>query len=477
MSKTKPLSIFWEESKNEDQFWEKDKRYIPDKMNVIHEGYLQFAKDFSIFGKAKNYFVLLPECLVCFKDETKSEVLRYSLSATFAAISPIKSKDKKEDLGFLIENTTGNCRLFVNDEVDYIIWKRAFSRVGILRYPIDEDYIFKGTLHESDKCQIFLAEKTFDQRLYAIKGEQKSRLDKKAARAMREEIEIRRKFHHPSIVDLYEVYESEKNVYMVMEQMSGGNLCKWIFDLEDHLSLMETKKVMKALLETVHHLHQGHVVHGKITPNNVLVNIKGERHIDIKINDFREACLISRSRGANSPTRRREGEIPHPKDDVFGLGTIFYLLLVGRNYSVNENIHSLRLKKISSKARTLLYQMLAADPQERISAAEANSHPFFDEFDADVTFDVEKRSSVFTNMMKVRTDGFRLFRINKFSRPKEQIRQRVGMPGTTVLPQPAYLGPMDNFYSVYSNPSIHGVSDGMYPVSYTHLTLPTIYSV
>lgn len=42
--------------------------------------------------------------------------------------------------------------------------------------------------------------------------------------AIREEVSILTKLDHPNIVKYYETYEDEKNIYLVMEYIGGGEL-------------------------------------------------------------------------------------------------------------------------------------------------------------------------------------------------------------------------------------------------------------
>lgn len=42
--------------------------------------------------------------------------------------------------------------------------------------------------------------------------------------AIKEEVSILTKLDHPNIVKYYETYEDEKNIYLVMEYIGGGEL-------------------------------------------------------------------------------------------------------------------------------------------------------------------------------------------------------------------------------------------------------------
>jgi len=49
-------------------------------------------------------------------------------------------------------------------------------------------------------------------------------LSKEDKAALEVEIDIMKQVNHPNIVKMYEIYEDEKYVYIVMEMLSGGEV-------------------------------------------------------------------------------------------------------------------------------------------------------------------------------------------------------------------------------------------------------------
>ena len=63
----------------------------------------------------------------------------------------------------------------------------------------------------------------------AIKILEKSRIkDKKDIERISREIKILKKVRHPNIIQLYEIIETEKELYMIMEFCKGGELFDYI---------------------------------------------------------------------------------------------------------------------------------------------------------------------------------------------------------------------------------------------------------
>lgn len=82
-----------------------------------------------------------------------------------------------------------------------------------------------------------------------------------------------------------------------------------------------------------------------------------------------------------------------PQCDVFSAGVIFHVLLTRkalfegsrydevykRNKEMNINYQDPRYAAVDPQAMDLLQRMLLADPKQRISAAQAIRHPYFEQ--------------------------------------------------------------------------------------------------
>ena len=67
-----------------------------------------------------------------------------------------------------------------------------------------------------------------DELQVAVKVLEKSRIkDKKDVERISREIKILKQLHHPNVVQIYEIIETENDLYLVMEFVQGGEL----FDL------------------------------------------------------------------------------------------------------------------------------------------------------------------------------------------------------------------------------------------------------
>jgi len=99
------------------------------------------------------------------------------------------------------------------------------------------------------------------------------------------EIRIMRKLDHPFICKLFEVYESDDNVVMVLELIEGEKLFNYIINAK-RLTEKETAIIMKQLLLILYYLESKKVIHRDIKPENILFKRDDRGRIKIKLIDF-----------------------------------------------------------------------------------------------------------------------------------------------------------------------------------------------
>lgn len=201
--------------------------------------------------------------------------------------------------------------------------------------------------------------------------------------------------NHENLLNLYEVFESENSLYLVMEIYNGGDLVTLIRRNNAVFSPEEIQSYMYDLLKGLKALDELNIMHRDIKPENIMIRTMGDSK-EMIIGDFGLASktdlpkyLLERcgTPGYVAPevANFKSGERLSSKCDIFSLGVIFHILLCrthlfnGSNcdevYSKNKkmdfDLNHPKYNSVDSKAMDLLKKMLHADPHQRISAAQA----------------------------------------------------------------------------------------------------------
>ena len=78
--------------------------------------------------------------------------------------------------------------------------------------------------------------------------------------AIMKEVEILQEIDHPNILKIYEYFEDHQRLYIVMENLLGGELFEKIIKNE-FFNEKEARKIMKNCLEATSYLHNQNIVH------------------------------------------------------------------------------------------------------------------------------------------------------------------------------------------------------------------------
>lgn len=127
---------------------------------------------------------------------------------------------------------------------------------------------------------------------------------------------------HPNIVKLLEYGRDRNRYYLVWELLESASL-RFVLNDVTKLPLEECSAVLRAVGEALLHLHAKSLVHGNLTPANVLVTFGYE----VKLLDIvPSGWLDNPADDLGVPARR-----PDRRDDVFGIGCLAYEMLSGRH--------------------------------------------------------------------------------------------------------------------------------------------------
>ena len=132
---------------------------------------------------------------------------------------------------------------------------------------------------------VYTARDIFTGRGYAIKALNKLGLDSRQRRFQQREIQLHHEAsHHPNVVSLIKIMDSEDTTYVVLEYCPEGDLFSSITEKcfyigNDHL----VKKAFLQVLDAVEFCHSLGIYHRDLKPENILVTDGGHT---VKLADF-----------------------------------------------------------------------------------------------------------------------------------------------------------------------------------------------
>ena len=104
------------------------------------------------------------------------------------------------------------------------------------------------------------------------------------------EIQILIKSDHPNIIKLFEVFESQRSLYLVMEECKGGEIFDRIIDhIQSKQMYSETDAaiIFQQVMSSIEYCHNNGICHRDLKPENILYLNKGsEKDNPIKVIDF-----------------------------------------------------------------------------------------------------------------------------------------------------------------------------------------------
>ncbi|KAJ8317950.1 hypothetical protein KUTeg_003041 [Tegillarca granosa] len=143
-------------------------------------------------------------------------------------------------------------------------------------------YIFGELIDEGEGSKIRKAYAHKMNKTVAVKIIKKQYLSENALKkCVPREITLLQRLNHPALPDLYEVYESDKCLYMIMEYIPNGTLLDFINKM-GNLTEIDARRIFHQLLDVVDFLHRGSIVHRDIKCDNIML----DDHYNIKLIDF-----------------------------------------------------------------------------------------------------------------------------------------------------------------------------------------------
>ena len=197
------------------------------------------------------------------------------------------------------------------------------------------------------------------------------------------EITMMKLMNHPNIMRIYDVYEGEKQLYLILEYVEGGELFDFLVN-RGKLAPLEALGYFKQIIYGLNYAHTFSIIHRDLKPENILIHSLNPPLI--KIADWGMAAFapptlqLETSCGSPhyaSPEIVNGHKYTGTATDIWSCGVILYALLTGRLPFDDKNVRTLLSKVKSGRyempayidplAKDLLSRMLVVDVNKRIS--------------------------------------------------------------------------------------------------------------
>ena len=390
-----------ENEENKEEIDDNIQEAIEEDQCVRYEGYVYKYSQTQKKMK-KTYFRLIGKDLYYYKKkEEKNHRGMHNLSGVFIKKGEDFEYDGKKYMSIVIVYKTEKSYYFDNEE-DFNKWFEKLN-LAVQNKSLFDKYEVRQKIGKGKFGLVKSGINKETHKQVAIKIMAKKNMDKSDLELAKVEIDILKISQHPNIIKLYDIYENENYIYIIMEYCSGGDLLSYFEYYEYELKETKVCEIIHKLSMAIYFLHSYGIVHRDLKPENILMtDLTPEA--DIRLLDFGLSKIIGNEEKCTEPYGTLSFVAPEvlqgkPYDksvDLWSIGIITFLLLCG--YLPFDDKHSEReiarqtiqdpvpfeskiWNKYSPEARTFVEGLLHKRPEKRYSIKEVLEHPWIKKMD------------------------------------------------------------------------------------------------
>eukprot|EP01102_Stenamoeba_stenopodia_P003024 TRINITY_DN12957_c0_g1_i1.p1 TRINITY_DN12957_c0_g1~~TRINITY_DN12957_c0_g1_i1.p1 ORF type:complete len:499 (+),score=109.33 TRINITY_DN12957_c0_g1_i1:275-1771(+) len=199
--------------------------------------------------------------------------------------------------------------------------------------------------------------------------------------------------NHPNIVQVREVKDTERKLYIITEYCNSGDVLKLIRAQKGGLPENIARTILLQVVDAIHYAHDNGFVHRDIKLENLFVHRQGGTTPVVKVGDWgfasRWSCDCYQmdycgSLPYLSPEICEKREYKGPESDVWSLGVCLYGMVAGYLPFGDKTDLFEKIKhsefymplEFSPELRDLINRMLDVSVSRRITIGEIKRHPW-----------------------------------------------------------------------------------------------------